>query len=235
MPLDPIKMQEILNSAENDATVRRRLRSYEALAYVYLPRPALQEIEPRARERLYDIALENIGDVPMLYLEFGVAGGKSMRSMAGRFKHVESEFLGFDTFEGLPEQWQDKAPGTFSMQGKLPVINDKRVRLVKGFFQDTLPTVLEELEMPVRRPILVHYDADLYSSTLFILSTLWHFIPEYFFIFDEFTSDEVVAMRDFMAAYPVDVEFICQTNAGGMPNQVLGRLKRCDAAKRYGS
>jgi hypothetical protein len=35
-------------------------------------------------------------------------------------------------------------------------------------------------------PLPEHFDADLYSSTLFLLSSLWLHLPEYFFIFDEF-------------------------------------------------
>lgn len=72
----------------------------------------------------------------------------------------------------------------------------------------------------------MHYDADLYSSTLFVLSTLWHKIPEYYFIFDEFMSEEIVALHDFARAYPIEFEFLCQTNAGGYPTQVFGRLRR---------
>ena len=54
----------------------------------------------------------------------------------------------------------------------------------------------------------MHFDADLYSSTLFLLTTLWHSLPQYHFFFDEFVPDEVVAMRDFLAAYPAEFEFI---------------------------
>ena len=50
---------------------------------------------------------------------------------------------------------------------KLPRFDDPRVRLVKGWFNDTLPPFLREF-----RPhptLILHLDADLYSSTIFVL------------------------------------------------------------------
>ena len=35
-----------------------------------------------------------------------------------------------------------------------------------------------------------------------------HHVPEYFFIFDEFKPDEIIAFRDFAAAYPIAYEFM---------------------------
>jgi hypothetical protein len=208
---------------------RHRLR--DAIATVYAPRPAPNVVPLRARDQLYDFAARTIGSAPIRYLEFGVAGGKSMRSMTKRFAHPDARFFGFDCFEGIPEAWKDKPPGTFSMQGRLPVMADKRVSLVKGYFQDTLPEFISTFECPATGPVLVHYDADLYSSTLFILSTLWQRVSEYYFLFDEFVSDEIIALHDFMQAYPVDVEFLCRTDAD-LPPQIFGKLRRRTFAER---
>lgn len=211
--------------AENELTLSQ-LRFEQAVAGIYAPRPAPNVVPRQARPELYDFAARTIGDGPIRYLEFGVAGGKSMRLMTERFKNPEARFFGFDCFEGIPEAWQGKPAGTFSMDGKPPVMTDKRVNLVKGYFQDTLPGFISTFRCPVASPVLVHYDADLYSATLFILSTLWHHIPEYYFIFDEFMSDEIIALHDFARAYPVEIEFLCRTDRD-RPPQIFGKLKRC--------
>jgi hypothetical protein len=206
-------------------------RLKEAMASIYVPRPVSEVVPRQARDQLYDFAARTLGDVPVRYLEFGVAGGKSMRMMTERFTHLDARFFGFDCFEGIPEYWKDKPVGSFSMQGKVPVMTDTRVSLIRGYFQDSLPDFISTFECPATSPVLVHYDADLYSSTLFILSTLWHRIREYHFLFDEFMSDEIIAFHDFAQAYPVDVEFLCGT-AQNFPTQLFGRLKRRTFAER---
>jgi hypothetical protein len=76
-------------------------------------------------------------------------------------------------------------------------------------------------------PVLVHFDADLYCSTSFLLSTLWHRLPDYYFMMDDFIHEDVAALYDFSKAYPVKVEFFAQTRGGGgNPDQVFGRIRR---------
>jgi hypothetical protein len=142
-----------------------------------------------------------------------------------RFSNPASMFFGFDSFEGLPEKWLQLEAGTFSTNGALPDINDSRVRFVKGWFQDSLPKFLDGRSLS--QPLLVHFDADLYSATLFLLSTLWHHVPEYYFLFDEFVPNEIVALFDFARAYPVDLKFFAATEAERQtPHQVFGHLKK---------
>ncbi len=179
--------------------------------------------------KFYDFAGETIGrETPIRYLEFGVFDGTSMNKMRRVFTNPRSEFIGFDSFEGLPEPWLEFAPGKFSREGALPYNTDERIRFVKGWFQNTLPGYLTELGARQNEHLtqtLVHYDADLYSSTLFIMSCLWLNIPQYYFIFDEFFIDEVVALQDFASAFPVKIDFFAKT---GGPMQVFGKLTRTD-------
>jgi hypothetical protein len=188
---------------------------------------AAQEV-PRGTEiiKFYEIAGQTIGtDAPIRYLEFGVFEGRTMRQLSRIFANENAEFFGFDSFEGLPEDWEHHVRGRFSTAGALPPIRDKRVRFIKGWFQNTVPGYLAERRGLPAKTTLIHVDADLYSSTLFLLSAMWFEIPEYYFIFDEFHYDEMVALHDFTAAFPVKLEFFAKT-AG--PMQVFGRLVRTE-------
>ena len=54
-----------------------------------------------------------------------------------------SQFLGFDSFEGLPETWnKNNKAGTFDAGGRMPMIDDTPVKFIKGWFppvSDKLP------------------------------------------------------------------------------------------------
>jgi O-methyltransferase len=142
----------------------------------------------------------------MDYLEFGVYKGDTMRLWTSINKSAGSRFAGFDSFEGLPEKWSnligEMPAGTFDTGGVLPDIKDPRVRFVKGWFQKTLPGFLSTFEAKNR--LVVHCDADLYSSTLYALTMLNGYLkPGSIVIFDEFSSvtHEFRALLDFSSAY----------------------------------
>lgn len=123
---------------------------------------------------------------PICYLEFGVYKGESIRWWTKFNTHKDSLFLGFDSFEGLPEFWNQSAPkGKFSTGGETPDIADPRCSFIVGWFNNTLLRFLNETDLPHRR--VIHLDADLYSSTLFVLTTLAPWLkPGDILIFDEF-------------------------------------------------
>lgn len=213
-----------------DDELRRRLRDYrwgEALREFYLPRRA-PEIVPHHAE-LYQSVVARLGaDNAIDVLVFGVGHGNTVRAFASLFRSPEARFTGFDSFMGLPEPWQMHDRGAFSTEGRPPVINESRVAFIKGWFQDTVPGFLAT-RTDWRNCVLVHFDADLYSSTLFLLTTLWHYLPQYYFIMDNFIFDEIIALHDFSTVYPVEIEFFTQTTGGGPlpnPDQVFGHLKR---------
>lgn len=103
-----------------------------------------------------------------LWLEFGVYSGKTINYIS---KFTDGKVYGFDSFEGLPEFWRKGwfgEVGSFSLQGKLPKVNEN-VELVKGWFNETLEPFLESTPGKVS---FLHLDADLYSSTKYVLDTL---------------------------------------------------------------
>jgi len=115
-----------------------------------------------------------------LNLEFGVYNGKSIRRIA---LLVNQEIHGFDSFEGLPESWNDEPKGSYSAEGYLPEV-PKNVVLHKGWFNETLPVFISKFNAPVR---FLHIDCDLYSSTKTILDLLApKIITGTVIVFDEF-------------------------------------------------
>lgn len=159
----------------------------------------LLDFDYSRRDLLYGfVNSEVLGKAPVDYLEFGVAGGDSMKKWLALNACPGSRFYGFDTFEGLPEDWLDDRPrGSFSNKGVLPDFRDERVRLVKGLFQDTLPGFLKWYK-PQNR-LVVHVDCDLFTATLYALMTLNPFMPVgTVILFDEFLpKDEFAAFHTF--------------------------------------
>ena len=148
-------------------------------------------------------------DAAVDYFEFGVFQGDTLRWFALQNQHRASRFFGFDTFMGLPEKWEWAEKGTFSTGGAVPVIDDARCRFVKGLFQDSLPAFLRTFAPQHRK--LVHLDADLYSSTLFVLVAMGPLLkPGDILLFDEMGTylHEFRAFSDFLEVFPVKYELI---------------------------
>ena len=144
---------------------------------------------------LYNYVLETeIGDEAIDYLEFGVAKGTSFRWWLEQVKHAGSSFHGFDTFTGLPEDWGPFKKGDMSGGNAPPEIDDPRHHFYQGLFQKTLYEFLESYEPGRKKVILM--DADLYSATLFVLTTLSPYLQKGdIIIFDDFN----VPMHEFKA------------------------------------
>jgi hypothetical protein len=200
-------------------------RTERAHQTVYLPRKPAHRSPTRVA--LHEFAAHYIGlDANVQYLEYGVYTGVSINRFSALFRNPSARFFGFDSFEGLPENWAHFEAGHFSTGGRTPSTIDSRVEFVKGWFQNTSRDFVGSLPAEPDKVTFVHFDADLYSSTLFLLSSLWWHIPEYFFVFDEFVGEEIVALADFMSAYPVSIESFSRTdNSVGYPVQLFGRLR----------
>ena len=153
------------------------------------------------------------GRQAMDYFEFGVFQGESLRAWCELNRDPKSRIFGFDSFLGLPEDWQgDFRRGTFTTGGLPPPVNDPRVNFVIGFFQQTLPQFLSSYEP--RNTLLIHCDSDLYSSTLFCLATMDHLmLAGTLVIFDEFNdaSNEYRALVDYCSAYMRDYRVVAGT------------------------
>ncbi len=129
----------------------------------------IEQMQPTAIGNLalsIPVVLNNEG----LILEFGVHEGTTATIIGDTLKAVKpmQKMYGFDSFEGLPEEWGPDHPvGIFKMEN-LPELPDN-VELVIGLFQDTLDKFLEEHPDNVA---FAHIDCDIYSAASFVLTKL---------------------------------------------------------------
>ena len=115
--------------------------------------------------------------------------------------------------------------GSFGVSGSIPEAKDARIQFIKGWFHNTSDDLLARIRQADVSQMVVHYDADLYSSTLYALSQIASLRRPYHAIFDEFTGHESRALYNFAQAFNVKVEFIGQTLwRGRLPQQVLCKI-----------
>jgi hypothetical protein len=138
-----------------------------------------------------------------LYAEFGVNEGGTITYIAKQ--KPERTIHGFDSFEGLPEDWSGNAmaAGYFNRKGRLPKV-PSNVVLYPGWFDATAPKFAAEQKGPMA---FLHVDCDLYSSTVTIFSALAdRIVPGTVIMFDEYfnypnwKAHEHRAFTEFQAA-----------------------------------
>lgn len=155
------------------------------------------------RIQLISYALSQV-EVEGKYLEFGVYKGESINHIASQ--EPNKTIYGFDSFEGLPESWTSNHPkGHFKING-LPKVK-KNVKLIKGWFDSTIPQFIkEENEFKIA---FIHSDSDLYSSTKTMFELLSNNIQSgTVIVFDEYFNYPNWEEGEFKAFQ----EFIKQNN-----------------------
>lgn len=145
-----------------------------------------------------------------LYLEFGVWAGRSINYFARRAPVI----YGFDSFEGLQEDWSGWSfpKGSFALKGRLPKVRPN-VHLIKGWFNDTLPAFLQEHPEDAA---FVHVDCDTYESTATVLTLLERrIVPGTVILFDEYfgyrgwrTRGEFTAWQEFIERTGARYEYL---------------------------
>lgn len=143
-----------------------------------------------------------------LFLELGVCTGKTINFIAALNPHQKT--YGFDSFEGLPEDWirDDRVirAGTFAFKNPNllpPVLHN--VELIKGWFDDTLADFnnVHCSEEPIA---FLHIDSDIYSSAATAFQILGDRIQSgTILVFDEFynypgyENHEFKAFQEFLS------------------------------------
>ena len=140
------------------------------------------------------------------FYEFGVWRGVAFRYLIKTFKTG----YGFDTFQGIPEDWHGEKSGSYSSEGKIPQIEGGE--FVVGEFEETLPHFFSK---PRPKASIINFDADLYSSTICALNCSQSIIDQHtILIFDEFITnknweeDEFKALNDFCTANAYSYEVL---------------------------
>jgi Methyltransferase domain len=117
------------------------------------------------------------------YLEFGVFTGGTIRFIARKIG--DRTIHGFDSFQGLPEDWSGYNLGqrVFDTGGRMPKV-PSNVRLHGGWFEESIPPWLDANPGPVA---FIHVDCDLYGSTRIIFTHLAdRIVPGTIILFDEY-------------------------------------------------
>jgi len=121
-------------------------------------------------------------------VECGVGAGNTLKIIT-RLAAPKQRIFGFDSFEGLPEDWimSDEVivpAGSFKYDP--PKIAG--VELRKGWYKDTLPIWKRE---HTGRIALLHIDSDLYSSAVTVLDELNdQIVPGTVIVFDDMFETE---------------------------------------------
>lgn len=140
------------------------------------------------------------------WVEFGVFVGTSSRLLLKKLPKNTNLYL-FDSFEGLPEDWDagdriKRPKGYFALKNEeIPKFNDGRVKMMKGWFKDSIPIFVKKHSEPLA---LIHIDCDTYSSTICVLDGINDIIiPGTVVIFDElynypqYLNHEYRALQEF--------------------------------------
>jgi hypothetical protein len=170
-----------MNISEKINEIESKIRS-DAEVLTVLPLDAHKTYHKKLCEHI---------DIDGLYCEFGVYRGTSITTFSENIN--DNIIYGFDSFEGLPETWNDENPqNCYSLNGQIPdgpldklkqedpgmyttrmhtalTGWNSNIRLIKGLVEDTVPTFLEENEGPIA---FAHMDLDLYSSTRSVFNNI---------------------------------------------------------------
>ena len=177
-----------------------------------------------SKEKLWQEIFGLFENKKITVLEFGVWKGQSIGKFAKYNSHNESRFYGFDSFEGLPEDWnKNHKKGFFNERGSIPLFDDNRIVLIKGWFQNSLQEFIRDSK--IHDELFVHFDADIHCATLFAMLEIDKLKKPYYAVFDEFKGgDEIRALHNYIQISGAKVQFIASTGNKFYPTQVSCRI-----------
>lgn len=202
---DVYKIGEISMNLLGLMHLTAKTQSAEYVIQNFLDKPCFQN---RYQMLEHIFCEEHLNDTGLL-LEFGVFTGNSINFISEY--HPTRLVYGFDSFTGLPENWTIDPKGKYSLCGELPAVRSN-VRLIKGWFDETLPSFVREHEETCS---FIHIDCDLYSSAKTVLDQLREkIVPGTVIVFDEYFNypgwqqHEYRAFMEFTEMYQIKFEYI---------------------------
>lgn len=140
------------------------------------------------------------------WLEFGVASGRTLNYISEHAdkKSPRPTVVGFDSFDGLPEDWPNMwDKGTFK-QNHIPSV--KGAEIVVGLFDKSFDPWIKALGENLQIT-LVHVDCDIYSSAKYVLTSIAPFLKSgSFIVFDELLNYKGFEEHEWRALYECSVE-----------------------------
>ena len=131
-------------------------------------------------------AIKNSKSNSEFFIELGVHEGRSINQYAEILIKSNREIHGFDSFEGLREDWRGAtllANKAFNLEGKLPKVSSN-VILHKGWIQEQIPKFIQKYNLKTLR--FLSLDLDTYQSTKDALDLLKpYLVKNSIIMFDE--------------------------------------------------
>lgn len=205
----------VVKTARFNAEKRRDGADWPMFGYSMIGTKRLDNLEQCLRTILHD-------QVPGDLLETGVWRGGAclfMKAVLNQLGDKARTVWLADSFQGLPkptasadnEKRYDLTECDFMKVSQEQVeanferfeLRDERVRFLKGWFCDTLPTA------PIKQLALLRLDGDLYTSTLDALNAMYHRVsPGGYVIVDDYGSWNGcrVAVDEFRKAHGIESE-----------------------------
>lgn len=158
---DKTKLQSLLVGI---AKGRDLLQSWINLDPIYVGHINSAEYE----ESIHRHLIESTEQVTLQghWCEFGVREGRSLKWLINQYP--SQVIHAFDSWQGLPEDWDHGTGKVNDMKCDPPSVPG-HIQLHKGWFKDTLPIWKQNNTGPIA---FLHMDADIYSSTKEVLTTL---------------------------------------------------------------
>jgi hypothetical protein len=190
-------------------TELQRIATNSSANYIRANMRTVQSVADRLS--VHDNAINCVLIREGLCLEFGVYSGFTINYIASKRDWIVD---GFDSFEGLPENWRDRfGKNCFSTDSQPKVKHN--VHLHKGFFAQSIPEFLnvnDRANLPIA---YMHIDCDLYSSTKTIFNLLGHKIVsgtvivfDEYFNYDGWEHGEYLAFQEFVNSESIKYEYI---------------------------
>lgn len=165
--------------------------------------------------QIWDYSIQKIGSqkIDGVCLEFGVHSGSSINYFANRLP--ELEFTGFDSFEGLAEDWKGhhRNKGSFDLGGNLPKVRTN-VHLVEGWFDQTLPIYCKD-SLHDKSVRFVHIDGDTFEAAATVLENLaGNLKPGVLILFDEligypnWQNGEFLAWKNISSTHNINFRYL---------------------------
>lgn len=160
-----------------------------------------------------------------MFFEFGVSSGFTINFISGTDKMNGKVIYGFDSWEGIPEDWHvknsitDPTKSAFFPRGswkvsEKPTVNSN-VILIDGLFENSLPQFIKQNTMS--GVAFIHVDSDLYSSAKTILHNLGPYIVKgTVIVFDEWhaVDHEEKAFKEWLEESNKTASIVYTTDTG---------------------